>query len=309
MSATPLPAAPMRRADLRDLGVSAIELRDLLRTREVLQVFRGVYVPAAAVEDPLVRAAAAAAVLPPGAAVARETAAWLYGVDCRSPGEHRRPLSLCCVVPAGAHAPPRHAGLVSYQAALPEADVVEHLGVPVTSAERTVLDLARYLPAYMGLATADAFAHRRLVDLERLRARVAEWTGERWIARCRRVLWLADARAESFGESWLRLRIVEAGFPTPQLQIWVVDEHGVGVYRLDLGWEEVRVAVEYDGDEYHGDDDARRRDEARREELARAFGWEAVGVGKGDVLGRSMRLERGVGELLGLEPAITRRAW
>jgi hypothetical protein len=34
-----------------------------------------------------------------------------------------------------------------------------------------------------------------------------------------------------------------------------------------------------------------------------------IGVGKADVLGWSLNLERGIGELLGLEPQISRRHW
>ncbi len=49
------------------------------------------------------------------------------------------------------------------------------------------------------------------------------------------------------GESWLRLRIVDAGFPRPVVQIEVLDADGRCVYRLDLGWPDRRLAVEYDG--------------------------------------------------------------
>lgn len=292
-----------------DLGLSEIGIALALRDGLLVQPLRGVYAAPSALEDPMVRAAALAKVLPPGAAVARQTAAWLFGVDCRPPGGQHEPVPLCCVVPAGTATPPRRPGVRAFAATLPPGDVVQHLGVPVTSPERTVLDLARYLPAYLGLATADAFAHRRLVDLDQLRARVEQFQGGRWIDRARRVLALADARAESFGESWLRLRIIEAGFPCPEPQVWIVDADGVGVYRLDLGWEELRIAVEYDGEEYHSGDDDRQHDEQRREDLAKRFDWEVLGVGKGEVLGRSLRLERAVGELLSLEPQISRRAW
>jgi very-short-patch-repair endonuclease len=83
----------------------------------------------------------------------------------------------------------------------------------------------------------------------------------------------------------------------------------LALYRLDMGWPERRIAVEYDGEEFHSAPEHRVRDAARRTHLAREFGWHAVGVGEGEVLGASLDLERGVGELLGLEPQIRRRRW
>ena len=79
-------------------------------------------------------------------------------------------------------------------------------------------------------------------------------------------------------------------------------------YRLDLGWPERRVAVEYDGEEFHGTPEQRVHDERRRATLERC-GWTVISVGSGEVLGRSLALERGVGELLGLEPATRSRLW
>lgn len=103
--------------------------------------------------------------------------------------------------------------------------------------------------------------------------------------------------------------MVDAGFPRPEPQILVTDEHGVVVYRLDMGWRDKRVAVEYDGVEFHSEEDDVAHDEQRREVLDKRFGWHVVGVGRGLVLGRSLELEYGVGELLGLEPQIRTRRW
>jgi hypothetical protein len=76
-----------------------------------------------------------------------------------------------------------------------------------------------------------------------------------------------------------------------------------------MGWRRERVAVEYDGAEFHSDPAHLEHDERRRAELADEHGWRVVGVGKGEVLGLGLTLERGVGELLGLEPATRSRRW
>jgi hypothetical protein len=133
--------------------------------------------------------------------------------------------------------------------------------------------------------------------------------GVRGIARARRLADLVEPRTESMGESWLRLRIVDAGFPRPVVQIEVLDADGRCVYRLDLGWEDERVAVEDDGEEYHSTPEQLARDRRRREDLERTDGWRVLAVGKGEVLGASLALEKAVGELLGREPQIRRRSW
>ena len=72
----------------------------------------------------------------------------------------------------------------------------------------------------------------------------------RQIGLVRELIPLADGRAESPGESWLRWVCIEGGLPTPEPQIWVVDEFGER-YRVDLGWAERRVGCEYEGEEFH----------------------------------------------------------
>ena len=296
-----------RRHDLPGLGLTAHQLAPLLARGDVVQPIRGVYVDAALADDLATRAAALALVLPPGAALARSAAAWLHGVDCRPPGGLAVPLPLDVVVPTGRQ-PCSHAAVVGHVDRLPDRDVIEIDGIPVTSRERTVLDLTRFLPVFMGLAAADAFAHRFGIDPAALLPRLDEWRGQRHVRRARWVLELCEPLTESFGESWTRLRLVEAGFPRPEPQIWVHDERGVALYRLDMGWREQKVAIEYDGEEYHSEDDV-AGDVARREILERRYGWHVVGVRKGEVLGRRLDLERGVGELLGLEPQIRVRGW
>ena len=61
---------------------------------------------------------------------------------------------------------------------------------------------------------------------------------------------LYDAGAQSPRETWLRLLLVRAGFPRPRTQIPVFDDFGHARYFLDMGWEDVMIAVEYDGDHH-----------------------------------------------------------
>ncbi|MBO3087321.1 type IV toxin-antitoxin system AbiEi family antitoxin [Cellulomonas dongxiuzhuiae] len=293
---TPAPVLDMRR--LRADGVTWAQVQRLVASGAYVPVFRSVLVRRALLDDPEVRAAAVRAVLPPGGAVCRDTAAWLHGIDVRAPGLHLRPPRLQCVVPPGT-ARVRRPGLQCWLAALTDEDVRDIGGVPATTPVRTALDLARYAPRYLGLAAIDAYTRQRLVELGHLVRRARELSGARNIARARVVLELCDPAAESAGESWLRLRLFEAGLPRPEAQISIRDG-GREVYRLDMGYREARVAVEYDGEAHHHMTAAQQTvDERRRADLHRRFGWHVIGVHRGDVLGRRNDLERTVAGLIG----------
>jgi hypothetical protein len=307
MDDTDLLAGPTRSADLLRAGVPRRRLAEMRRCGAVVQPVRGVLMPSAAGADPVARAAAVALVLPDRAAICRGVAAWVHGVDARPPWQRSEPLVLECVVPRGTE-PPDLPGVVAHVDRLDHHDVARVGGVPVTTVERTALDLARTGPPHMALAALDALAHAGLVDVGRLAGRLDEWRGQRGVAQARRLVAWCEPLTESFGESWLRLRLLDAGFPRPTAQI-SVRRDGREVYRLDLGWPRRRLAVEYDGLDHHGTDALHARDLVRRQQLAREWGWEVLGVGLSEVLGRSLALERGVGEMLGLTPRTTLRTW
>lgn len=294
---------PLARAGgLRDSDVSALVATGVLR-----QVLRGVYLDARVPDDLAVRAACLRLRLPPGAAVVRLSAAWLLGVDGRMPGQLAAPPVVECAVPPGRQ-PLRRPGVRCYVASL-AGDLCEIGGIPSTTGERTGLDCLRWLRPHMALGVADALAASGHLRPDTLLTRAQ---GERRLRGLRQARYLAaliEPRTESMGESWLRLRIVDAGFPRPRVQIEVLDAAGRCVYRLDLGWEDERAAVEYDGEAHHSAPGQVTHDRRRRDDLEGRFGWRLLAVGKGEVLGPSMALERGVGELLSLEPRILRRAW
>ncbi len=78
------------------------------------------------------------------------------------------------------------------------------------------------------------------------------------------------------------------------------------VYRLDLGYRDRSIGLEYDGLEFHDLQEQTDHDEKRRSRLDREFGWQTYGFHRGDVLGRRPTVELAVGELLSLEPLLPR---
>ncbi|NJP90306.1 DUF559 domain-containing protein [Nonomuraea sp. FMUSA5-5] len=160
-------------------------------------------------------------------------------------------------------------GCVTYPAPLPEEDITEHQGVRLTTMDRTALDCARWLPRMVAVATLDQFA-RRGVDLEALWHRPLNTWG------LRETLSLVDRGAASPRESWLRVILTDGGLPRPTTQIRVDLGDDRFAY-LDLGWEEFKVAVEYDGQEHHTSPADQQHDTDRREELRRR-GWRVIAV-------------------------------
>lgn len=91
------------------------------------------------------------------------------------------------------------------------------------------------------------------------------------------MLSLADAGSQSPKESWLRWVLAQAGLPRPQTQIPILAEDGFAIAYLDLGWPELMVAVEYDGDHHRTDRYQYVKDIRRREFLER-MGWIIITV-------------------------------
>jgi hypothetical protein len=108
--------------------------------------------------------------------------------------------------------------------------------------------------------------------------------GRRGIRRARATLSLVDPGAESPRESWLRLLLVSQGFPRPTTQIPVYDEFGLLVARFDMGWEELKIAVDYDGDHHRINRDRYYRD-IRRAETVANLGWTLIRITADDMEG------------------------
>ncbi len=77
-------------------------------------------------------------------------------------------------------------------------------------------------------------------------------------------------------ESEARLAMIDGGLPIPELQYEVIDGNGE-LRRLDFAWPDVRVAVEYDGLDWHSGPESMKRDR-RRQAALRDIGWVALAI-------------------------------
>lgn len=124
-------------------------------------------------------------------------------------------------------------------------------------------------------------AKLKIADVELLAER---YKGRRGIRGARVALGLADPGAESPRETWLRLLLIRAGLPRPETQIPVYDEYGQLVAELDMGWRDVMVGVEYEG-EHHWKNVRQIERDIRRSEGITQQGWIDVRVTKADTEG------------------------
>lgn len=228
------------------------------------RVFPGVYLPAGATLDLATRSRAAFLfVKGRGGVLAGYSAALMSDADCA-------PRNAPAEVLVPKHIQRQPMLLVRYGSPTP-ADVVESQGLRVTTPARTTWDLARRLPLAEAVVAVDSLAHATgfaPADLLEHRSRVP---GARNCRRLDEVVALADPRAESPGESRLRVALVRAGLPRPQSQYQILDEYGFVLARVDLAYPQVRLAIEYDG-AVHFTARAGRRDRQRDAVLA-GYGW------------------------------------
>jgi hypothetical protein len=172
-------------------------------------------------------------------------------------------------------------GLHTYGDRIDEDEITVVNGVPVTTPARTVLDLGCWYPIMSGVAAVDSLARATEIKAADVELLAQRYPGRRGIARARLAITLFDAGAQSPKETWLRLILANAGLPRPQTQIPVRDEFGAVIAYLDMGWENPKVAVEYDGDQ-HRSDRSQYNWDIRRLEILQRPGWIVIRVVAGD---------------------------
>ncbi|MGV0734041.1 hypothetical protein [Mycolicibacter sinensis] len=145
-------------------------------------------------------------------------------------------------------------------------------GMPVTTAARTAFDLGRRLPTTEGVQRVDALMNATGLKVVDVAAVADAHRGARGLRQLDATLPLVDGGADSPYESLTRLLLVQAGFPPPQTQIPVYDAHGNVGARIDMGWEEYLVGVDFEGAHHWLDPKQRERDAERYNFIAEA-GW------------------------------------
>jgi Protein of unknown function (DUF559) len=165
--------------------------------------------------------------------------------------------------------------ITCHMADLPRAHVTKLYGLPVTTAARTVIDIARTSPFMEAVVVADSALYERhtsKTELRRVLASCAQWPGT---AAAKAVVDFASGLAESVLESCSRVIFHEQGLPPPALQVHVFSRAGTLIARVDFMWQEYGVIAEADGLlKYDSGQTAIK--ELARDRLLREEGYEVI---------------------------------
>ena len=255
---------PFTRADAYASGLTD---RDL-RSDRFVRVFRGVYLNRATTRTAAIRAQAALRIAPPSALVSHHSAAVIWG------GAVPPQSVVHITVPTGQDCQVDGIRTHRYLDMPPPA---WHVGVRVTSPERTMCDLARTLDLVELVVLGDRFVRRDVTTPLRLIQAADEWHGprRRLVQRASR---LVRRGVDSPPESRLRMLVVLAGLPEPTVN-HIIRNEGTGEWlrRFELAYIELLLAIEYQGRWHRESYEVWEGDIERREELDHRT-WRVVEV-------------------------------
>ena len=283
-------------ATWRAAGISPRQLRSLVSSGQLVRVRQGAYatsgVLARAETEPGLRhaldVAATMATRRHSGTASHHSAAQLYGLRLLSqPPDGTVTLTVPPGTRAGRYR--QDVGVVCHAAELPAQHVTTRYGVRVTTAARTVVDIARATSFIEGVVVADAALYERHAsksELRRVLAGCERWPGA---GRARQVVDFADGLAESVLESCARVLFRDQGLPPPELQVHITGRDRTMIARVDFFWRRYGVVAETDGLLKY-DSGERAIAERRRDRLLQEAGFEVVHVTWQELFGDPARV-------------------
>ena len=272
---------PFTVAEAAQAGVSPKRLRH----RSLMSLGKGIRVQSPTPELPLSARVRPFIEVNTRCAASHLTAAELLSLPRRrrkeNPGMHH------IIRPAGeAYLDRPH--VVVHRMKLYEDEITTVHGIPVTTPERTWLDMAEMLSVDELVALGDNCVRVPRADLEGrdrphcaisdLQRMIDRHKGKRGIRKAKEAIKLIRVGSDSPQESLLRLAIVRAGLPEPELNVPIIDDAGTRHHQPDLSYRKYKIGIEYEG-EQHGDELQVVRDIARSEKYG-ALGWTEVRISK-----------------------------
>jgi hypothetical protein len=173
-------------------------------------------------------------------------------------------------------------------------DEVESVdGIRISTRPRTWLDMARLLPLNDLVCMGDELIRvpRQALEgrdmpfatLEELHALVKRHPNLQGVVRARQALELMRVGADSAPESLLRLAMLDAGIPEPELQLKLRSDDPFSP-SADLGFRQRRVAIQYDGGHHLAE--AQTLSDRRRNKAFEAAGWTVLVFRRDDLADR-----------------------
>ncbi len=305
MQRSPLPQHLLRRSFTTKSAEAAGVPNGRTRAKDLIRVSRGIRVPFGA---PIQGAAALAAYTEanPVSVLSHLSAARLWGIPLPSRQEGDWRVHLANPPSNGA---PRRGNVVGHRLTLADGEVWQLDCVRLTGAARTWLDLAPCLSLEELVAAGDFLVcchgpdfptpREAICNHAELSAMVARHAGMRGLRNARTALGLIRVGADSPPESAMRLALVAAGLPEPELNVVITDGCGRPLLWPDGAYRRYRISLQYDGGHHNGPEQYLR--DIRRLETTKAVGWEEVRIGRDDLRGDSPAVVRRVATALRLK--------
>ena len=146
---------------------------------------------------------------------------------------------------------------------------IHHRGLSISSPAQTFLDLAAVGLTLVELVVlGDSLVKAERITPTELIQAATDWDG-RGVKLARRAAGYVREGVDSAMESRLRMLIVLAGLPEPDVNVIFRNADGSWLIRLDLYYGAYRLLVEYDGRQHAENTRQWRRDITRRETLDR----------------------------------------
>ncbi|MCZ9883325.1 DUF559 domain-containing protein [Arthrobacter sp. B2a2-09] len=184
----------------------------------------------------------------------------------------------------------RRKGVIGHRvtAAVNEVESVD--GIRLSTRPRTWLDMARLLPLNDLVCMGDELIRiprqalegrdTPFANLDELRALVERHPNLQGVVRARQALELMRVGADSAPESLLRLAMLDAGIPEPELQLKLRTDDPFSP-SADLAFRQRRVAIQYDGGHHLAE--AQTLSDRRRNKAFEAAGWTVLVFRKDDL--------------------------
>jgi hypothetical protein len=230
-----------------------------LRSRRYQRIFHGIYVASSVRLTTQLRGRAALLVSSSDAHLSHHTAVRLWGGTAPdSPATH--------VSGDDPNVRSVRQGIATHRK-LDQAEVGSVFGLRVSTPVQAFIELASIGTNLVELVVAgDSLAKAVRLHPQAFVEAAEQWTG-RGAKRARRAARLIREGVDSPQETRLRLLIVLAGLPEPEVN-WVVwDEQGRWIRRYDMGYRDYKLVIEYDGRQHAESSDQWGEDLNRREEL------------------------------------------
>jgi len=254
-----------------------------LRRKDVVALGSGVYVPSVLADSctPLRLLELKAAALlrdRPEIWVSHVSAAKIQGLWLPDRLLHDGRLHLS--QPAEPHVRLRREGVCGHRVSVRPIDLTTRNNLKVTTPARTWLDVASSCTVRELIILGDQLVrhpyprfegrtqpHATPADLTNLLAETKGTAGRR---RCLTALTWIRVGADSVQETLLRLALIRAGLPEPELQVPALPGTRSSP-RTDLGYPELKIAIQYEGDTHFTP--AQQRADQRRDNIFLAEGW------------------------------------